>query len=237
MIEKIAILGDFNPIYETHHKLNESTRDLQDFLQRKIQFDWISTDVFRSKIVFEKQNYLGLWIAPGSPYKDMKNVIKTIKYTRENNIPTFGNCGGFQHMVIEFAINVCLIENADHEETSPESSENLIKRLSCSLKGTEEVLEIIDEKSILYKTYNRRKLIGKYWCSYGLNSKYHEILESSGMKFTSVSEDGNYRSFEITSHPFYIGTLFQPALSSTNKDSNPMIIEFVNKCLEGKSIN
>ena len=232
MIEKIAILGDFNPIYETHLKLNESTRDLQDFLQRKIRFDWISTDVFRSNIVFEKQNYLGLWIAPGSPYKDMQNVIQTIKYARENNIPTFGNCGGFQHMVIEFAINVCQIENADHEETNPDGSEHIIKELSCSLKGTEEYLEIIDEESILYKTYKRKNLNGKYWCNYGLNSKFHKILESRGMKFTSVSDDGNYRSFEISGHPFYLGTLFQPALSSTRKDSNPMIIEFVKKCLK-----
>ena len=237
MIDRIAILGDFNPVYETHHKLNESTRDLQEYLQKKIQFDWISTDIFNSPIVFEKQNYSGLWIAPGSPYKDMQNVLNTIKYVRENNIPTFGNCGGFQHMLIEFAKNVCHIENADHEETNPESSENLIKRLACSLKGTEETLEIIEEESILFETYKEKEMIGRYWCSYGLNSKYHEILESRGMKFTSVSEDGHYRSFEITGHPFFVGTLFQPALTSTRKDSNPMIIEFIKRCLENITSN
>lgn len=232
MVQRIAILGDFNPIFETHHKLNESISDLKAYLKMEIQFDWISTDLFDTKIVFEKQNYLGLWIAPGSPYKDMQNVLKTIKYVRENNIPAFGNCGGFQHMVIEFAKNMCQMENADHEETNPENNENLIERLSCSLKGNEEVLRLIEEDSILYKTYLTNSIIGKYWCSYGLNSDYHEMLKSKGMKFTSISEDGHFRSFEIESHPFFVATLFQPALTSSKEASNPVIIEFVKKCLE-----
>jgi len=156
MVDKIAILGDFNPIYETHHKLNESTRDVQKFLRTEIQFDWIATDTFNSNIVFEKFQYKGLWIAPGSPYRDMRNTIDTITYARENMIPTFGNCGGFQHMIIEFAKNVCGVTNADHEETNPDSSDILIKRLTCSLKGESEALRIIDESSVLYKSYGKK---------------------------------------------------------------------------------
>jgi CTP synthase (UTP-ammonia lyase) len=57
----------------------------------------------------------------------MENVLNAIQFTRENNIPTFGNCGGFQHMIIEFARNVCNIENADHEETNPDAKDSLIK--------------------------------------------------------------------------------------------------------------
>lgn len=231
MIVKIAILGDFNPIYETHHRLNESIRDVQNFLNRTIQFDWITTDTFDPIVVFENQDYKGLWIAPGSPYKDMVNALNTISYARVNNIPTLGNCGGFQHMLIEFAKNVCGLENADHEETNPDSPEILIKRLSCSLKGEQESLRIIDKSSILYKTYKKKKIEGKYFCSYGLNEEYMAPLKSHGINFTSVSEDGNYRSFEIDAHPFYVGTLFQPALSSTKENSNPMIIRFVEQSL------
>lgn len=232
MIDRIAILGDFNPIYSTHHFLNDSTRQIQKFLNREIQFDWVSTDFFDTKIVFEKNNYKGLWIAPGSPYRDMYNVINSIKYTRENNIPTFGNCGGFQHMIIEFAKNVCGIENADHEETNPDSSDLLIKKLSCSLKGEQENLNIIDPDSFLFKTLKSKNLLGKYYCSYGLNEKYVEILTQNGLTFTSESEDGNYRSFEIKKHIFFVGTLFQPALTSTEENPNPIIVEFIKQSLK-----
>jgi len=232
MISKIAILGDFNPIYETHHRLNDSTRDVQSILKKEIQFDWIATDTFNCKVVFESKNYKGLWIAPGSPYKDMNNSLDAIKYVRQNKIPTFGNCGGFQHMLIEFAKNECGIENADHEETNPDSSEILIKRLACSLKGEQEKLSIISEPSILNKVYGGTNLIGKYYCSYGLNENYIEPLRSNGIFFTSKSEDGNYRSFEIDNHPFFVGTLFQPALTSTKNNSNPMIIEFIKQSIK-----
>ena len=86
MINKIAILGDFNPERTTLHALNDSTRDIQKYLNTEIQFDWIATDIFNSKVVFENQNYKGLWVAPGSPYKDMENVLRAIEYTRKNYI-------------------------------------------------------------------------------------------------------------------------------------------------------
>ncbi len=231
MKNKIAILGDFNPKYRTLHQLNDSTRHVQQFLNTTIQFDWIPTDLFDNRVVFERYQYNGLWIAPGSPYKDMDNVLHAIRYTRENNIPTLGNCGGFQHMLIEFANNVCGIENAIHEEVKPGHAEPLIKRLSCSLVGEQEKLNIINDSSILYRSYGLSEILGKYYCSYGLNETYADQLVAKGLLFTSMSEDGQYRSFEIMDHPFFVGTLFQPALASSYEDQNPIIVDFVKASL------
>ncbi|MFD2611211.1 glutamine amidotransferase-related protein [Paenibacillus gansuensis] len=36
----------------------------------------------------------------------MKGAMNGIRYAREHQIPFFGTCGGFQHMIIEFARNV-----------------------------------------------------------------------------------------------------------------------------------
>lgn len=226
MVFKIAILGDFNPAYSTHHALNDSIRQLKNLFQEETQFDWISSDTMNFKAAFHNM-YCGLWIAPGSPYKDMDNVLNTITYTRENNIPTFGNCGGFQHMIIEFARKVCGITNAGHEETDPNSSDLLISKLSCSLVEQEEELKIIDTNSILFDTIKEESLLGRYFCSYGINSKYINTLELNGLKLTAMSEDGQVRAFEINSHPFFVGTLFQPALTSTFDEPNPLIVKFV----------
>lgn len=233
MTHKIAILGDFNPVYSTHHILNDSIRQIQKLLNEEIQFDWISSDTLNFKTAFNNM-YCGLWIAPGSPYKNMKNVLNTITYTRENNIPTFGNCGGFQHMIIEFARNICGITNADHEETNPNSSDLLISKLSCSLVEQEEELTITDANSILFNTIKKEKLLGKYFCSYGINSKYIDTLKSNGLKLTAISPDGQVRAFEIEAHPFFVGTLFQPALTSTIDEPNPLIVKFVRQSIVEK---
>jgi CTP synthase (UTP-ammonia lyase) len=233
MIRKIAILGDFNPIHATHHALNDSARQVSKYLNQEIQFDWISTDTFDCTVVFKNNLYSGLWIAPGSPYKDMENVLKAIRYTRENNIPTFGNCGGFQHMIIEFAKNVCNIEQADHQETNREAEHLLITKLSCSLKGEQEELEIIDKQSFLYKTLGKENLLVSYYCSYGINNQYLDVLKSNGLSFTAQAGE-HMRAFEIKSHVFFVGTLFQPALTSTEENPNPIIVEFVKKSIENK---
>ncbi len=233
MTKRIAILGDFNPVYSTHHALNDSIRQTTKRFGEDIQFDWISTDIFNFKTAFN-QLYCGLWIAPGSPYKDMKNVLDAITYVRQNNIPTFGNCGGFQHMVIEYARNVCGITDADHEETNPDSRYLLISKLSCSLVQQEEQLTITSESSILFDIVKKEKLLGKYFCSYGINGKYLNILQENGFKTTAISDEGQVRAFEIEDHPFFLGTLFQPALTSTIDEPNPLIVEFVRQSINRK---
>jgi CTP synthase (UTP-ammonia lyase) len=231
MTTKIAILGDFNPKYSTHHRLNDSIRQIRGLIGREIQFDWISTDIFESTTAFHNA-YSGLWIAPGSPYTDMENVLKSIKYARENKIPAFGNCGGFQHIVVEYARNVCGIKSADHEETNPIGEDLVITKLLCSLVEQQEELEIIDTESILFKVIHTNKLIGKYFCSYGINTKYLDILKAHGVSFTAQSKDGQIRAIEIKLHPFYVGTLFQPALTSTVEEPDPVILEFIKRCIE-----
>ncbi len=234
MIYRIAILGDFNPAYSTHHALNDSVRSVSALFEETIQFDWIATDVFNTGVVFSKKLYCGLWVAPGSPYKDDKNVLEAIRYARENNIPSLGNCGGFQYMMIEYAKNVCGIEHADHAETSPNTVDPVISKLACSLVEKEEQLSLTGKQSKFFTIIGQTEFPGRYFCSYGLNEKYTNVLQQHGIKFTSVSADGLTRSFELDNHPFYIGTLFQPALTSAADKPNPVIKAFVQAAIDSK---
>jgi CTP synthase (UTP-ammonia lyase) len=228
---KIAVLGDYDPSHITLKAINDTFSPLKKLLNPDIQFDWFNTDKFDYSTAFSG-GYAGLWVTPGSPYKDMENVLNAISYTRKNKIPTFGNCGGFQHMAIEFARNVCHINKADHQETNPSGEELIITKLACSLVEQSEVLKLIRKDTILYQIMGKEQFIGKYFCSYGINEQYIKTLESNGFIFTAMSEDGQMRAFEIKSHPFFLGTLFQPALSSSENEVNPIIVEFVRRTME-----
>ncbi len=230
MAYHIAVLGDFNPDSRTHLALNNSARALQQQSEAALQFDWTGTEVFDTATMRGGQ-YCGLWIAPGSPYKDMENVLHTITYAREHNIPTLGNCGGFQHMLIEFAQRVCGITHAGHEESHPDTQEPLIYKLSCSLTGLEEQLHIPDNNSQLYNIAQVPQLTGRYNCSYGLNPAYREALETHGLRLTAFNKEGAVRAFELPGHPFFLGTLFQPALTSTTETINPILKAFVSACI------
>lgn len=230
-MHKIAILGDFNTNYKTHHALNDSILQCAGYLNQPIQGDWIDTDHFDAPAVFNDA-YEGLWVAPGCPYKDMENVLDTIRYARTEGIPTLGNCGGFQHMIIEFARNVSGIENADHQEIHPEAQDPVISQLACSLVEKEEEVIITNTDSRLFQIIGQTHFTGSYFCSYGVNPLYREKLTGDGCLFTAYSKDGHIRAFELRSHPFFLGTLFQPALLSTATAPNPIILAFFQKCLE-----
>ncbi len=221
--KKIVILGDFNPQYHTHLAVNETTIHLSNSVNNEVSFEWVGTDKFDVEDEFNK--YSGLWVASGSPYKDMDNVLNAIKYARENNIPTFGNCGGFQHMLIEYARNVCGLNDADSEETNPESKEIIISKLTCSLIGQQENISI-NATSQLFSLIGKTNLTGKYHCNYALNRIYIPLLESNGLKMTATNPEGDIRAFEVPSHPFFIGTLFQPALTSSADEISPILMGF-----------
>jgi CTP synthase (UTP-ammonia lyase) len=233
MVKRIAILGDFNPAYSTHHAINDCLREIRKFFSGELQFDWVSTDVFNCETAF-RSLYSGLWIAPGSPYENKLNVMRTITYARKNKIPTFGNCGGFQYMLVEYAQNVCGMEEADHQEDDPRADDPVISKLSCSLLGKEEEVLLVNEKSMIYRAHKKRKLSVKYFCDYGVNPDYTERIFNDGMAITALSSDAQVRAFEMLKHPFYVGTLFQPALTSTVADPDMLIMKFVDACVKRK---
>ena len=224
--KKIVVLGDFNPAYHTHLALNEAIRHLSAAVNHEVGFKWVNTDRLDSSTVFTTE-FSGLWVAPGSPYRDMDNVIQTIRYARENKIPTIGNCGGFQHMLIEFARNVCGLVEADSEETNPEGREILISKLSCSLVGQEEPITLA-RSSFLHQLVGKNHITGRYHCSYALNPDYIPVLEAFGLTMTATNTEGMIRAFELPKHPFFMGTLFQPALTSTDDLPDPILLGFVN---------
>ncbi len=231
--KKIVILGDFNPQYYTHRALNDAIFHLSNAVNHEVSIEWMYTDRFDYSDAFTSI-YSGLWVAPSSPYKDMENVLNAIRYAREQDIPTIGNCGGFQHMIIEFARNVCGLTYADTEELHPGNEDLIISILSCSLVGKEEDISIL-ESSFLHSLVGTSHLKGKYHCSYALNPDYIPMLESHGMKMTAKNSDGDIRAFELSTNSFYIATLFQPALTSTEDEPDPILMAFVNKIVNRES--
>jgi CTP synthase (UTP-ammonia lyase) len=224
---KIAILGDYNPKVPTLLQLDTVAKQLALESRDNLLFEWVNTDDFDFKTAFDHE-YDGLWIAPGSPYRDANNVLEAIAHARINKIPTLGNCGGFQHMLIEFARNVCDLKSADHQETNQFAEEPVISKLSCSLVGETEIVNIHAVGSIMHKVYAAKSILAKYHCNYGFNQSYAKLFVENDLIFTAYSSDGAVRGFELKEHPFFVGTLFQPALTSERDHIDPLILSFVN---------
>jgi CTP synthase (UTP-ammonia lyase) len=197
-----------------------------------IEFEWVSTEIAASALAEIKNRFNGFLIAPGSPYKNMPGALQVIRFTRENGVPCLGTCGGFQHMVIEFARNVLFIREAQHAEYDPYASELVVTPLSCSLKGQTLEIEITRRMSKTFKAYQSDKILEKYYCNFGLNPQYQQQIHYAGFQVTGSDEHKEARIMELENHPFFIATLFVPQDNSSVEKPHPLIMAFVQAVAE-----
>ncbi len=224
---RIGIIGEFDETFRPHVATNEALGHIQKLVNGGLEYQWISTETVASAMAEIKSSFNGFWIAPGSPYKNMQGALQIIRYARENQVPVLGTCGGFQHMVIEFARNVLHIKDAQHAEYDPYASELVVNPLSCSLKGERLEIEIVRRMSKTFRAYQADKIFEKYYCNFGLNPQYQQQLHYEGFKIVGSDIHKEARILELDDHPFFIATLFVPQDNSSPENPHPMILAFV----------
>jgi len=163
----------------------------------------------------------------GKPLQEHERALDVIQHARTNKIPTLGTCGGFQHMVIEFARNVLNVEDAEHAEYNPYASKLVVNPLSCDLKGRALQIEIIDKNSKTCSIYNADRIKEKYHCNFRLNPEYQEAFDKNGFKIVGSDRHKEARILELDDHPFFIATLFVPQDNSTPKNPHKLVVAFI----------
>ena len=122
--------------------------------------------------------------------------------------------------------NVLGVEDADHEESSPEAPRLAVTLLSCSLVGQDGTVSIRPD-SRAAALYGRLEAVEGYWCNYGVSPEYADQLDEGGLSVTGRSANGEIRIVELPGHPFFIATLFLPQLRSTPVEPHPLLAGFV----------
>lgn len=218
-MKKLSILGDYNPSSETHIATNSAINHSQKMLGNNLNSVWISTDDISEDILKSSHGFL---VAPGSPYKNMEKIISAIEYARVNHIPILGTCGGFQHMILEYARNILGFKSAQHAEYDPNTGDLFISELSCSLRGIEMDLTILSDSKAA-SLYGENLAKEKYYCSFGINPEYINDIKKGPLHFVGSDSEVELRVLELPDHPFFIGTLFVPQANSTERKPHPVV--------------
>lgn len=228
---RIGIIGDFDSDRISHVATNDALEHCTNILAIDLETTWVSTSSVDTPRKLEiLKNFSGIWFGPGD-IDNVNGALSSVQYCRENGIPFLGTCSGFQFSLLEYAVNVVNIEGATHEEIDPDSDTALISRLSSSLAGKSETLDLVSGSKI-QKIYGKQKTEEKYRCNYGLNEKYTDTLCKGGLKYTAFDEKKSVRGFELDNHRFFISTLFLPQLSSSKKKPNPLVMAFTKSALD-----
>jgi CTP synthase (UTP-ammonia lyase) len=118
------------------------------------------------------------------------------------------------------------MEDAEHEESAPDASSLLISKLSCSLVGTRQEVQI-KPGTLVHAMYQKETVTEQFTCNYGLNPEYHDEISSGGLRIAGIDVDGEARIVELAEHRFFIATLFLPQLSSTPEVPHPILLAYL----------
>lgn len=228
---RIGILGDYDPTRPTHAATDAAIGHVAASLNVPVEARWFPTPQLVPPVDDLLRGCAAIWCAPGSPYAQMQGALDGIAYARRNGIPFLGTCAGFQHAVIEFARNVLGFADAQHAEYDADASLLFVNELSCSLLG--ETMPIrLEPESRAFALYGTRDITEQYYCRFGVNPAYQDLLHQAGLRIAGRDDAGEARILELEGHPFFVATLFVPQQSSTPARPHPLIRALVQHAVE-----
>ncbi|WP_199617079.1 CTP synthase C-terminal region-related (seleno)protein [Paenibacillus alkalitolerans] len=228
----IGLIGDHDEEVAAHAAIPRAIQLAADNIGVRSHFEWVPTPSLDQDFEQKLSKYQALWVVPASPYRSMQGALNGIRFARERRIPFLGTCGGFQHMIIEFARNVMGLTEADHAEENPSASLILVAPLTCSVSEKTHTFKLTPGSKVtdIYGTHEINEQYGV--CNYGLNPEFSPILEEAGLRIAGADVDGEVRIMELDQHPFFIGTLFQPERSALKNIVHPLIKAFLRKAIQ-----
>jgi CTP synthase (UTP-ammonia lyase) len=246
---QLALIADFDPSFPPHPATEDAVRHAAAKLSAEVEPVWIGTKELEPDAAGRLAGFARVWVAPGSPYPSLAGVLSAIRFARENDVPLLGTCGGFQHVVLEYARNVLGITDATHAEYDPYASRLFISRLACSLVGkTMEVRLKPDSRAA--EAYGQLAAEEQYFCNFGINPAVVGELfgpastptpawdvapgSSRTLTISGADQDGEPRVIELPGHPFFLATLYVPQMRSRLDRPHPLVVAWLRAAPRGR---
>ncbi len=203
---RVAALGDRDPGHLTHREIDATLALLSD----NVECGWIATDSAEAR---ELEALDGVWLLPGTPYRDDDAARRAIQHCLDAGTPFLGTCGGFQYACVELARSLAGVSSATSAELDPDGDALVVAPLTCTLYG--------ERRTVTPASGTRLAAIcgvepfeGHHQCGYGLAPAYETVLADAGVVISAHAPDAGVEGIELPGHPFFMATAFQPQVGS-----------------------
>ncbi len=233
----IGLVGKYVEYEDSYKSLKEALMHGGLAHRLKVNIHWIeSENMSWPDCVRDLEKFDGILVPGGFGRRGVEGMITAIRYAREHKVPYFGICLGMQTMVIEFARNVCGLENANSTEFDPATPDRVIYKLR-ELKGVDELGGtmrlgaypcLLAPGSFAERAYGVPEISERHRHRYEFNREYEKILTSGGLRIAGQTPDTVYVEIcEIPDHPWFLGCQFHPEFKSKPLEPHPLFAAFI----------
>ena len=223
---RIGLIGDRDSAVTAHRAIPRALELAGAALGTEVAVSWFDTDTLDGRASTALADCDGIWCVPASPYRSEAGALSGIRYAREARRPFLGTCGGFQHALLEYARNVMGVRRAAHSETDPNAVEQVITPLACELVEQSGAVVFVPG-SRLAAVHGAPDVVETYHCRYGLSPAYELKLAGGPLRVSARDAAGEVRAMELTDHPFFVLTLYQPERAALEGRAHPLVNAFV----------
>ncbi len=201
------------------------------------------------------ENADAILVPGGFGERGFEGKVMAIQYARENRVPYLGICYGMQAAVVEYARNVCDLEDANSTEIDQQCADPVIGLItewldaSGSVETRSEDSEMggtmrlgaqrcrLREGTLARELYQKEIVIERHRHRYEFNNHYRDVLKRHGMVLCGHSMDETLvEMIEIPDHPWFLGCQFHPEFTSSPLGGHPLFTGFIEAALKAKQV-
>jgi CTP synthase len=239
----IGIVGKYVEYEDSYKSLKEALVHGSLAHNLKLQLNWVEAEGLENddSVAAQLEEYDGLLVPGGFGKRGIEGMLKAIRYAREKKVPYFGICLGMQTACVEFARNVCGLQDANSSEFDPATPHRVIYKLR-ELRGVEELggtMRLgawtckIEPGTLAHKVYGKLEISERHRHRYEFNREYEGTLTAGGLRISGSTPDGTYvEMIELPDHPYFIGCQFHPEFKSKPLEPHPLFKAFVGASYE-----
>ena len=235
---RIAVVGKYTEYADSYKSVLESLIHGGIANDVGVEVNWISSEAFTDREAASTllAGYDGLLVPGGFDVRGVEGMVEAIRAARESGLPFFGICLGMQTAIIEFARNVCNLEDSHSSEFAPECDNAVISLMESQqhvtdMGGTMRLGAYpcrLARGSRAAEVYGVPEVSERHRHRYEVSNRYRDLFVQNGMRLSGLSPDGQLvEIIELVSHPWFIGCQFHPELQSRPTRPHPLFAGFI----------
>ena len=242
---RVGVVGKYTDFVDSYKSVQEALIHGGIANDVGVEISWISSDAFTDADTAREilQQVDGLLVPGGFGVRGVEGMVEAIRYARESGLPFFGICLGMQTAIIEFARNVCGLDDSHSSEFAPECDNAVISLMESQqhvtdMGGTMRLGAYpcrLTRGSRAADVYGVAEVSERHRHRYEVSNAYRDLFTQHGMRLSGLSPDGQLVEIvELPDHPYFIGCQFHPELQSRPTRPHPLFAGFIAAAAAGR---